>query len=486
MLFNSYGFILIFLPLCLLAAALLRRGGSLSLYLYFLIFASLVFYGLHDVGFMLMMVASIVFNYLWGQAIARETVRKKLVLGLGVAANLLFLFYFKYAGFLVETTNALTGSDFVSDVILPAGISFYTFHQIIYLVDTYRGQIVHHTLPGYILYICFFPQLIAGPIVHQRDFFGQLDGRTRPPGDMQALCIGLTLFAIGLFKKVVIADNIDAMFVAPIYDHSLTGAVTFWEAWVGTIGYAFRIYYDFSGYSDMAIGLARCFGIEFPVNFNSPYKARSVREFWQRWHITLSNFLRDYLYIPLGGNRKGELRQYQNVILTMFLAGLWHGAGWGFMIWGAMHGIGIAVNHWFSRHAAFYKKFPARLEVFFTWALTFTFICVAWAAFRAETLASLGTIWSGMVNLTQIFAIDSALYDKREVLFLPLLLAHCLLAPNSYQLFASYMSPERLNGIVMLARQWTPAPLYALAAGILFYAGFLMLGHVNSFIYFQF
>lgn len=486
MLFNSYGFILIFLPVCLLAAAILRRGGNLSLYLYFLIFASLVFYGLHDLVFMVMMVTSIGMNYIWGRAIANATSGKKWVLGVGVAANLLYLFYFKYAGFLAATANAWTGSNFVSDVILPAGISFYTFHQIIYLVDTYREKIVPHTLPSYILYICFFPQLIAGPIVHQRDFFAQLYHREKPPGDMQGLCIGLTLFAIGLFKKVVIADNIDAMFVAPIYGHSLTGDVTFWEAWVGTIGYAFRIYYDFSGYSDMAIGLARCFGIEFPVNFNSPYKSRSIREFWRRWHITLSNFLQEYLYIPLGGNRKGDARQYANVILTMFLAGLWHGAGWGFMIWGAMHGVGIAVYHWFDRHAAAYKNIPARVQLVLSWAMTFAFVCVAWAPFRAETLASLGTIWSGMMNITEILTLRSALYDLREVPLLLVLLAHCLLAPNSYQLFANFVAPERRNGVTPIAWSWKASPIYAVTAGVLFYAGFLMLGHVNSFIYFQF
>ncbi len=486
MLFNSYGFILIFLPACLLAAAVLRRAGSIKLYLYFLIAASLIFYALHDVGFMLMMAASIGLNYLWGRAIANADTRKKLILAGGVALNLGFLFYFKYATFLVATANAWTGNNFVSDVILPAGISFYTFHQIIYLVDTYRGQIVPHTLPSYVLYICFFPQLIAGPIVHQKDFFAQLYHRETVPGDAHGLCIGLTLFVIGLFKKVVIADNIDAMFVAPIFNHSLNGDVTFWEAWVGSIGYAFRIYYDFSGYSDMAIGLARCFGIEFPVNFNSPYKARSIREFWSRWHITLSNFLRDYLYIPLGGNRAGEARQYINVILTMFLAGLWHGAGWGFMIWGAMHGAGIAINHWFARHAAFYKKFPEKTQIVLTWVITFTFVVIAWVAFRAETLSSLFAIWSAMINIPQILTIDSTLYDKREVIFLLILLTHCLMAPNSYQLFANFMSPERLQGITAIARSWKPSPVWAITAGVLFYAGFLMLGHVNSFIYFQF
>lgn len=486
MLFNSYSFILLFLPVCLLLAAVLRKRGNLQLYLYFLIAASLLFYALHDIGFMAMMVASICLNYFWGGAIKNTDTKKKLVLAGGIAANLLFLFYFKYSGFLVSTVNLWTGSDFVSNVLLPAGISFYTFHQIIYLVDTYRGQIVPHTLSGYILYICFFPQLVAGPIVHQKDFFSQLNDRKNVPGDMQGVALGLTLFSIGLFKKVVIADNIDAMFVAPIFNHSLDGAITFWEGWVGAVGYAFRIYYDFSGYSDMAIGLARCFGIEFPVNFNSPYKAKSLQEFWKRWHITLSNFLRDYLYIPLGGNRAGEIRQYTNVILTMFLAGLWHGAGWGFMIWGFMHGAGIAINHWVRRHVTFYQRWPDKIQIVLAWICTFTFICVAWVAFRAETLHSLGNMWAGMADITQILTIDSALYKIWHAPLLLLLLAHCLLVPNTYQLIASYMSPERLQGIQSISWSWRPSVVWAVTAGVLFYCGFLMLGHVNSFIYFQF
>lgn len=236
----------------------------------------------------------------------------------------------------------------------------------------------------------------------------------------------------------------------------------------------------------MAIGLARCFGIEFPVNFNSPYKSTSLQEFWKRWHITLSNFLRDYLYIPLGGNRLGEARQYINVILTMFLAGLWHGAGWGFMIWGFMHGAGIAANHWFRRHMTFYQAWPQRVQVVTAWVITFAFVCLAWVPFRAETIHSLGTIWSAMIDIPQIIILQSELYDMRKVPILLLLLGHCLLAPNSYQMIASYISPERLQGIGASPLQWRPAVPWAIAAAFLFYAGFLMLGHVNSFIYFQF
>ena len=347
--------------------------------------------------------------------------RGQVILALGIVFNIGLLAYFKYTNFVLDNVAVAAGMDIDFErVVLPIGISFFTFQQVAYLIDVYRREAFEHTLAKYSLFVCFFPQLIAGPIVHHREMMPQF-GTQRRTDIASDVSVGLTIFAIGLFKKVVIADTV-AIQTSLIFDGAAVGlAPTLIDAWAGTIFYAFQIYFDFSGYSDMAIGLGRLFGIRLPMNFTSPYKATSIIDFWRRWHITLSRFLRDYLYIPLGGNKHGPARRYINVFVTMLLGGIWHGAGWTFFLWGSMHGLFIVINQLWRDHvkrtgAAAKPPGDRRMASRPTpgWyalgcrALTFLLVLIAWVPFRAEGLEATLSVYAGMVGLNGISLPDTA------------------------------------------------------------------------------
>jgi alginate O-acetyltransferase complex protein AlgI len=360
MLFNSPIFIFFFLPTVLIVFLLLksfsaRAGNHIQkrLPIIWLILASLFFYGWWYPGNLGIILTSIALNYGLGILLNRNgfsPVVRKFLLVVGISGNLLAIAYYKYAAFLVDNANSLLGQNFqVPDIILPIAISFFTFQQIAYLVDAYAVRSEERNFVNYIFFITFFPQLIAGPIVHHSDVLPQLS-QARWKVAIPEIMIGSTIFIMGLFKKVIFADSI-AEYATPVFNAASENIIpTFSEAWVGALAYTFQLYFDFSGYSDMAIGLAFMFGIRLPINFFSPYQAISITDFWRRWHITLSNFLRDYLYIPLGGNRKGNLRQSLNLMATMLLGGLWHGAGWTFILWGGLHGVALVINHQVPRH----------------------------------------------------------------------------------------------------------------------------------------
>src|SRR6267142_4779788 len=343
MLFSSYAFLFQFLPATVLAFAAARRHSPRA-GIMVLAGASLFFYGAWRPVYLLLLVASIAVNFTLGLRM-EDPLRRRAVGSLGVALYLALLCYFKYTNFIFDSLNVLTGAPlpFVN-IILPLGISFFTFQQIAYLVDVMRGARVERDIVSYTLFVSFFPHLIAGPLVHHAEMIPQFK-RARSGRSSVLAARGLAIFAAGRFKKGVIADDL-AQFVTPVFAHlDAGGGVTTEWAWLSTLAYTLQIYFDFSGYSDMAVGLALMFGIRLPVNFRSPYKAASIIEFWRRWHITLSRFLRDYLYIPLGGNRSGEQRRYVNLAVTMLLGGLWHGAAWNFVIWGGLHGIYFCINH---------------------------------------------------------------------------------------------------------------------------------------------
>src|ERR1019366_3355606 len=338
MLFSSYTFLFQFLPATVLAFAAARRHSPRA-GIMVLAGASLFFYGAWRPVYLLLLIASVAVNFGLGLRM-EDPLRRRAIGTFGVALNLAVLCYFKYTNFIFDSLNTLTGAPLpFFNIILPLGISFFTFQQIAYLVDVMRGARVDYTL-----FVSFFPHLIAGPLVHHAKMIPQFKrGCTGRSSVLAAR--GLAIFAAGLFKKVVIADNL-AQFVSPVFAHlDAGGGVTTPWACLATLAYTLQIYFDFSGYSDMAVGLALLFGIRLPVNFCSPYRAISIIEFWRRWHITLSRFLRDYLYIPLGGNRLGEQRRYLNLLVTMLLGGLWHGAGLNFLIWGGLHGIYLSINH---------------------------------------------------------------------------------------------------------------------------------------------
>ncbi|MCG8440709.1 MAG: MBOAT family protein, partial [Caulobacterales bacterium] len=340
MLFSSIGFLAGFLPAAVAlvwAGARLAgpRGASVAL-----LGCSLVFYGWAHPPYLALITASIGANYLLGRAIGRTGSRG--LVALGVALNLAALGWFKYAGLFASALADLAALDITLDgVVLPLAISFFTFQQIAYLVDARTRGTGRTGFLDYALFVAFFPQLIAGPIVHHRDVVPQFAGPGFARFERSDVAFGLALFSIGLAKKVLIADGLaplaDGAFAASAAGEPLASA----DAWAGVLAYSFQIYFDFSGYSDMALGLARIFGVRLPMNFNSPYKARSIVEFWRRWHITLSRFLRDYLYIPLGGNRRGGLARYRNLFIVMLLGGLWHGAAWTFVVWGGIHAVAL-------------------------------------------------------------------------------------------------------------------------------------------------
>src|ERR1051326_6894256 len=410
MLFNSAVFVFLFLPIVWVGYLLALRLPWARAGIAFIGLASIFFAGWWKPAFLPLLGASIVFNYGMGRLLAKRHAHKAWLV-LAIAANLGVLAYFKYANLISSSIGALTGfATPVFDVLLPIGISFYTFTQIAYLVDTFEARRAEKSFAAYVLFVTFFPHLIAGPVLHHSEMMPQFlrEQRRVPP---KLMLEGLLLFACGLAKKVLIADS-----VAPVVHRAFLLAEThtlgFFDSWYGALAYTVQIYFDFSGYSDMAIGLGLLFGIRLPLNFNSPYRAASIVDFWRRWHMTLSRFLRDYLYIPLGGNRQGPTRRQVNLMLTMLLGGLWHGAAWTFVVWGGLHGLYLQVNHAWRA-----LRFPA-LPGVVSWALTFIAVVVAWVVFRADSFTGFANMLAGMFLGRS--TIDAALPDLHTSFYLPL------------------------------------------------------------------
>ncbi|MCG8611397.1 MAG: MBOAT family protein [Pseudomonadales bacterium] len=376
MLFNSSLFIFVFLPITVAVYFALNHKQKRSAAKFWLVLASLFFYGYWNPLYLPLISASILINY--GLGLRLRAHSKKAELIFGITLNVALLAYFKYTDFFLENLNHAFNTDIpLPEIILPLAISFFTFQQIAYLVDCYRAKTDEHNFLNYSLFVSFFPQLIAGPIVHHKQMMPQFAQLGQSNVHWDNIAKGLLIFSIGLFKKVFIADHF-ALWADSGYAQvdQLSSA----EAWITSLCYTFQLYFDFSGYSDMAIGAALLFNIKLPMNFNSPYKAVSIQDFWRRWHITLSHFLRDYIYIPLGGNRKREIQTCNNILITFLIGGLWHGAGWTFVIWGALHGLALVIHRTWQGTGV---KIP-RLAA---WALTFLFVNFAWIFFRADSPA---------------------------------------------------------------------------------------------------
>jgi D-alanyl-lipoteichoic acid acyltransferase DltB (MBOAT superfamily) len=502
MLFSSYTFLFQFLPATALAFAAARRHSPRAGILV-LAAASLIFYAAWKPVYLALLVGSIGVNF-WLGLKMEDLARRRRIGTLGVALNLAALCYFKYTNFLFDSFTALTATPlpFVN-VVLPLGISFFTFQQIAYLVDVMRGAKVERDIVSYTLFVSFFPHLIAGPLVHHAEMIPQFK-RARSGRSAVLAARGLAIFAAGLFKKVVIADNL-AQFVTPVFAHlDAGGGVTTPWAWLATLAYTLQIYFDFSGYSDMAVGLALLFGIRLPVNFRSPYQATSIVEFWRRWHITLSRFLRDYLYIPLGGNRLGEQRRYTNLLVTMLLGGLWHGAAWNFVIWGGLHGIYLCINHlwrgWRGDAPASATAMTSMAAKIVSWAITFFAVVIAWVFFRAKTAAG---AWQMLGSLFGFEAGSSAYASPGilRVMDLPilvgeqslLLIGACAVAlalavalglPNVPQLFR-YREYRRAPEQAALVR-WRPNGAWALFTALALAISLFGMWQRLEFLYFQF
>ena len=339
------------------------------------------------------------FNYVIGNSLNtkkeenKKSFSKKSILIFGIVANLSLLGYFKYADFFIENFNIVVQTNInLFNLLLPLAISFFTFQQIAYLVDSYRQETKEYDFLNYALFVTFFPQLIAGPIVHHSEMMPQFANKWNAVKKYRNIALGLFIFSIGLFKKVVIADTF-AVWASAGFDTATT--LNLFEAWATSLSYTFQLYFDFSGYTDMAIGIALLFNIKLPINFNSPYKARNIQDFWRRWHITLSRFLRDYVYIPLGGNKKGSFRTYSNLLATFIIGGLWHGAGWTFVFWGFLHGMALVIHRAWS-------NLGFKMWTWLAWLITFNFVNIAWVFFRAKEWDDAVRVLGAMFSLDNV------------------------------------------------------------------------------------
>lgn len=500
MLFNSYPFLFIFLP------AVLIGFHSLHLYsrrlaLAWITISSVVFYGYWDYRYLALIIPSICINCALGYLIARH--RGKAWLVAGVTANLTVIAWFKYSLFLYLTvTGGGTPPEFLKGIILPLGISFFTFQQIAYLVNVWRGHETPARLEVHAFIVLFFPHLIAGPIVLYENIVSQVKRRPRHSWYLAAsFQLGLLIFAIGLFKKVIVADSL-APFVndiftfaaKPDYDLSLRDAL------IGASGYSLQLYFDFSGYSDMAIGLGRMFGFRLPMNFNSPYQSISMIDFWRRWHMTLSSFFRNYVYIPLGGNKNGLPTQMLYVMTVFFLTGLWHGAGWTFIVWGLAHGVLVVINHLWCRTsvARELKASPspkiAALYRFVSWGMTMAAVAALWVIFRADSWNTVRKFFGALLTL-QLYGAH-AIPDTNKYYILPpaiiLLFACCWLMPNSQKIsrwirkLSAAPTVQRLQGVGVLGSAASRL-VYPALTGACLYLAVASISHIKSqFLYFNF
>ncbi len=524
MLFNTYSFIFAFLPVTLLVFYLLGARGRTHWAMGWLVLASLFFYGYWNPVYVGLIVFSLVVNFFFGRALIGEAIppgKRRLVAGTAVGLNLALLGYYKYANFFVDNFNQITGSQFhLERIILPLAISFFTFQQIAFVVDAYQRKAEEPRFLAYCLFVTFFPQLIAGPIVHHREMMPQFLEKDRFRFRMSNFGIGVTIFLLGLFKKVIIADEV-AVYASAVFNGAESGMIlTFFEAWTGALSYTMQLYFDFSAYSDMAIGLGRMFGIRLPMNFNSPYKATSIIEFWRRWHMTLSRFLRDYLYIPLGGNRQGPTRRQVNLMLTMLLGGLWHGAGWTFVVWGGLHGFYLVINHhwraWRRRVKGDENAGDGRLAVCLCWGMTMLAVMVSWVFFRAQSFGGALAVLQGMfgfngMSLPQELASSAGVlsavtagwvvFEGIQVNALPLgvmaaawALAATIIAlaaPNVCQIMARFdpafeTYPGELKGLRTPWLAWRPNIRWAMALSLMSFWTLTNLMRVSEFLYFQF
>ncbi len=459
MIFSSNIFVYLFLPITLALYFFVYKATNKTTPLLnaLLIFVSLFFYLWGNGEFTLIFLFSILINYFLGK-IMFFSKRPKMVLFVGICINLSILFYFKYSHFFLSSFHAQLPS--LSPLFLPIGISFYTFMAISYLCDIYRRKTTPVSLLRFSTYLSFFPHLVAGPIVRYQDIGKEIKERKV---DSTIFYDGFLRFSFGLGKKVIIANNLG--FVVDKIFSLAPSELSFVLAWVGILLYAFQIYYDFSGYTDMAIGLAQFFGFHFPENFNAPYRARSITEFWQRWHISLSSWFRDYLYIPLGGNRKGPLRTYINLLIVFLLCGLWHGAAWTFILWGGYHGVLLVIERYIKNTFHFVPK--SRLWMF----PTFILVMLGWVFFRSPSIAYALSYWKTLFTFNNIFFISRyyhlSYYVSNNVIF------YCIIAA----FFSFTRLPLKNNNVI----------LGSLALALFVYSlSILAKTSFTPFIYFQF
>jgi alginate O-acetyltransferase complex protein AlgI len=490
MLFNSYVFIFLFLPIVVFIFFLISKI-NINLGVAWLVLVSLFYYAWWDPHFLYLIIFSILFNFSIGRFLSSKNKYVNIFFICGIVVNLAFIVYFKYFNFFIYNVNMVIGVNYdFKTLILPLAISFFTFQQITYLVDAYNGQTREYNFLNYCLFVTFFPQLIAGPIVHHREILPQFREKEIYKFKHENLSVGLTIFFLGLFKKVIIADGV-ALFASSVFELAEAGhTIAFSTGWIGALSYTFQIYFDFSGYSDMAIGIARIFGIKLPLNFYSPYKAVNIIDFWRRWHLTLSRFLKEYIYIPLGGNKKGKKRRYINLFITMILGGLWHGAGWTFVFWGGLHGFYLIINH--GWHAI--KKtlgITRQNSIVLTWisrTTTFIAVVIGWVFFRAASFNGAKNIILGMTGFNGIGLPKDD--EISALVYILVLLLFVWFLPNIQQIMINYeptiKSLNYYNEKIVSVFQWKPSYYWIIITFICSIFSILMLNTVSEFLYFNF
>jgi len=506
MLFHETIFIFLFLPIVVPIYLLLKKYDFIQSSIILLSLASIFFYSYWEIKYVPLLIISIIYNFVIGNHLIQNKQKSNLILYIGILTNLLLLVFYKYSPMIISNYNFISEKNISFEYPeLPLGISFFTFLQIAYIVDCSKGKVCDTSFSSYFLFVSFFPHLIAGPLVHHKDLIPQFTNKLNKV--VENLSVGTLIFGIGLFKKLILSEQVadwsDEMFGS--VENGIMPSMIF--AWIGAVSFALLIYFDFSAYSDMAIGLSKMIGIKLPENFNSPYKSTNIIDFWKRWHITLSSFLKKYLYFPLGGNRKGIYRKYQNILIVMILAGLWHGADWTFVLWGGMHGFLILINHYWREIKLF------EMNKFFSLWITFLTVTLAWVPFRASSIEGTLNIYKGMFggfglvipqhyqnffsekfnNLLIDFGVQfSAVHGfggKTQILTLLFLLFFVMKFPNTQQIFQSFeptlnSRSEKIHSIFL----WKPSFLNTMILG--FTGTYLLLlviqGKSGEFIYFQF
>lgn len=482
MLYNSYIFCLLFLPVVLSLYFLFNKYKKYNSALVILFFASIVFYSYDNAKYTVLLIGSIIINWFVSRILNQK--RNKWYLIIGVGINIAIIFYFKYFTFFWENISKLLKYEYnLHNILLPLGISFITFQQISYIVDSYKGQTKNYSFLEYAAFVTFFPQLIAGPIVLHKEIIPQFKNLDKRSFDHSNFARGIYTFSIGLFKKVIIADTFNK---AVAWGWGNYEQISSLEIIIIMLSYTFQIYFDFSGYSEMAYGIGKMFNIDIPINFDCPYKSCSIIEFWKRWHITLTRFLREYVYFPLGGSRKGKVRAYFNIIIVFFLSGLWHGANWTFIFWGVAHGIVQIINRIFISR---WKK----CNVVFQWIVTFSFVNIMWLFFRADSIGSaIGLLVRAAHMDTMTISTD---------------LCNCFILPEIKWL-VGYVAPiadfvNAINGFYMWVafvialgiclnesniekRELRPTFLFAVKTGLLLLWSVISFSGVSVFLYFNF
>lgn len=470
MLFNSFEFIFVFLPIVLLAYFSLNRLNLHQWAKGVLVLASLYFYAFFNTSYLPIIVSSILVNY--GVAVGMrkwDGVTKKVLFGIGLLFNLGMLGYFKYTDFMIENVNALFNTNYtLKNILLPLGISFFTFQQLAFVVDTYKNKGRLPKFLDYCNFVTFFPQLIAGPIVLPEEMLPQFEDKANRNPRAKNLFDGIFIFSVGLAKKVIIADSI-AVFANAGYNLDLPH-YTMAEAWLISLSYTFQLYFDFSGYCDMAIGIGKMFNINLPLNFNAPYRATNFQDFWRRWHITLNRFLTQYVYIPLGGSRRKEVRVYFNIGIVFLISGIWHGAGWTFVVWGICHGIGVMIHRIWKKKG---YSMPSWLGMF----ITFFFINILWVLFRAD-------------NMHEAWVIISSMFDNHQLYLSPAYTSHLpSILPNSVNMMILFFA--MLAGVIgptayQLCNDYGWYRAKQAVTVICFVGGVLFISRVVTFLYFNF